>query len=430
MWIEKLTRISFLLAVLASGALAGDQYLIRTRSAKINEVAVRHGLTVVRAVPVPAQNLFVVQLPKGADARALAADRDVQGVETDGLAKLPEIGPGARRLASISALSGLGKPLPADLNGVPVLADYVSQPAVQVVNLPAARTFTSGGGIVAILDTGVDVYHPALKGALVPGYDFTRNQDGGSELSDLDQSTSTILDKSSFLVVNQSTTAILDQSTSTILDHAKLPAAFGHGTMVAGVVRLVAPNAKIMPVKVFDGDGSTTISRIVAGIHWAVDHGANVINMSFSTTEDSKELRDAINYANSKRVVCVASAGNEGERTTVFPAGYGVIGVGSTNDLLVRSSFSNYGNKLVDLAAPGEEVITLYPGGHYAAAWGTSFSAPFVAGGAALLVQLAANTDQSQAAHALDQANWIGQELGAGELDLLAACVYRATHGR
>ncbi len=435
-----LTRISLLLAVLASGAWAGDQYVVRTSSTKLAEVAARHGLKIIRALPVSARNLFVVELPKGASPKSLSSDPAVQSVEPDHRATLPENRPGAPWLATASALSGLGQPLPATLDGVTVLAAYVGQPGVSVIDLPAARTFATGAGTVAILDTGVDVNHPALKGALVPGYDFTRDIDGGSEMNDLDQSTSTILDsrqststildQSQVRVLNQSTTAILDQSTSTILDGSKLPGAFGHGTMVAGVVRLVAPTAKIMPVKVFEADGTTTISRIVAGIHWAVDHGANVINMSFSTTEDSKELRDAINYANSKRVICVASAGNEGERITVFPAGYGVIGVGSTNNQLVRSSFSNYGDKLVDLAAPGEGVITLYPGGHYAAAWGTSFSAPFVAGGAALLVQLAGNTNQSQAAQALDQAKFIGQELGAGELDLLAASLYRATHGR
>ena len=82
----------------------------------------------------------------------------------------------------------------------------------------------------------------------------------------------------------------------------------------------------------------------------------------------------------------------------------------------------------VDVAAPGEGVITLYPGNNYAAGWGTSFSAPFAAGGAALLAQLSSKTDQTAATQALDQAFPIGQQLGAGELNLLLACLYGAMH--
>jgi thermitase len=170
----------------------------------------------------------------------------------------------------------------------------------------------------------------------------------------------------------------------------------------------------------------------VSGIYWAVDHGANVINMSFSSSGSSKELQSAIAYANSKGVICVAAAGNNGEQTIVYPAGYhsSVIGVASTNDQDIRSSFSNYGSALVTVAAPGEGVVTLYPGNNYAEAWGTSFSAPLVAGGAALLVQLGGNNiNEAQAVQALSQANPTGQGLGAGELDLFQACSYELFQG-
>jgi thermitase len=283
-----------------------------------------------------------------------------------------------------------------------------------------------------------------LANSLVAGYDFTRNVAGGSEMADVDQSTDSILDDAqstdsildqmAALVLNQSTTAILDQSTDSILDgnKSKLPSAFGHGTMVAGLIHLVAPAAKIMPVKVFTGAGTSTLSNIVSGIHWAVDHGADVISMSFSSTESSQELQSAIDYAHSKGVVSVAAAGNGGEQTMVYPAGYhtSVMGVASTNDQDIRSSFSNYGNALVTVAAPGEGVVTLYPGSNYAEGWGTSFSAPLVAGGAALLVQLGGNNfSEAQAAQAISQAVPTGQGLGAGELDLFQACFYEFSHG-
>jgi len=203
--------------------------------------------------------------------------------------------------------------------------------------------------------------------------------------------------------------------------------------MVAGLVHLVAPTAMIMPVKVFTATGSSTLSNIVGGIYWAVDHGANVISMSFSATQSSYELQYAINYANSKGVICVAAAGNSGEQIMVYPAGYhsSVMGVASTNNQDIRSTFSNYGNNLVSVAAPGEGVVTLYPGNNYAEGWGTSFSAPLVAGGAALLVQLGGVggnlVNEAQVAQAISQANPIGQGLGAGELDLFQASSYESS---
>ena len=87
--------------------------------------------------------------------------------------------------------------------------------------------------------------------------------------------------------------------------------------------------------------------------------------------------------------ICVASAGNDGQAIQVWPASYGsVMGVASTSNQMIRSLFSNYGNSLVALAAPGEGVITLYPKEHYAQVWGTSFSAPWVSGAAALLLDI------------------------------------------
>jgi subtilisin family serine protease len=203
--------------------------------------------------------------------------------------------------------------------------------------------------------------------------------------------------------------------------------------MVAGLIHLVAPMAKIMPVKVFRSNGSSTLSDIVRGIRWAVDHGADVINMSFSSTQSSQELQAAITYANSKGVICIASVGNDGKQNpSVFPAGYHsqVIAVASTNNQNIRSTFSDYGNTLVDVAAPGEGIVTLYPGNNYAEGWGTSFSTPLVTGGAALLVQLGRNdVNVAQAEQAISQAIPTGQGLGAGELDLFQACLYQLFHG-
>ena len=116
-------------------------------------------------------------------------------------------------------------------------------------------------------------------------------------------------------------------------------------------------------------------------------NGATVMNMSFDFSSYSPELATAIKYANSKGVVTVASAGNDGQRTVVYPGGLpGVIDVASTSNDDIQSNFTNYGAPPVWLAAPGEGVVTTYPWGTYAAGWGTSFSTPLVAGTAAVMM--------------------------------------------
>jgi subtilisin family serine protease len=314
--------------------------------------------------------------------------------------------------------------------GPSVWRGYAFQPAATIIRaVDAHALFATGGGIVAIIDTGIDVDHPVLAGAIVPGFDFLRNQVPiTSDLSSVSQSTAAILEMEQpgepFVAarVNQSTAAILEQSTAAILEGEGLPPAFGHGTMVAGLVRLVAPTARIMPLTAFGPDGAGDVYNIERAIYYAVDHGANVINMSFSLENWSAELVRALNYANEHDVICVASAGNNAEETLVFPSAFRhVIGVGSTNNLDRRSAFSNYGNGLLHVAAPGEALITAFPGGRYAAAWGTSFSAALVSGAAALLEQLVPGIEPTNAEEALSRAKRIGQDLGDGRLDLYLA---------
>jgi subtilisin family serine protease len=320
-----------------------------------------------------------------------------------------------------------------------VSSAYVNQPAAAMINLPSAQRLSTGSGIVATIDTGADFTHPGLAASLTPGWDFVHNFPVGQELADLnqettpildqettpilDQETTPILDGGTAIVLTQETTPILDQETTPILDGTKYPA-YGHGTMVAGLIHLVAPDAKIMPLRAFGANGSATVSQIVAAIYYAVDHSASVINMSFSVSEDSPAIRDAINFASAQGVILVAAAGNSGLATSVWPAAYAnVIGVAATDNFYVRAPWSNYGTPLVTLAAPGDGVITMYPNNHYAKVSGTSFSSPLVAGGAALLVDLNRKTNEAAADAALAHARPLGQELGAGELDLYQACI-------
>jgi len=337
--------------------------------------------------------------------------------------------------ASGAPPAGLWDNTPVNYYGTMVTNGYVNQPAAQIIQIAQAHNAfnVSGAGIVADIDTGVDPNHPAFQGRLLPGYDFTRNQPVGSEMTDISSmSAPPPCGSCPAAYVNQHTAAMLDQHTAHMLDGTGYQA-FGHGTMVMGIIHLVAPTAQLMPLKAFSSNGNGSLSNILAAIYYAVQNHANVINMSFDFTNSSTELTNAINYANQHNVICVASSGNDGKNEMVYPAGLrGVMGVASTNNQDQRSSFSNYGNQVVWVAAPGEGVVTAYPFGLYAAGWGTSFSSPMVAGTASLILNMQqgnggnqqgnGNQQQgngpNQAAWAIAHAQFVGFSMGNGRLNV------------
>jgi subtilisin family serine protease len=151
--------------------------------------------------------------------------------------------------------------------------------------------------------------------------------------------------------------------------------------------------------------------------------------MSFNLAAPSPEIHRAIQYANTLGIVCVAAAGNQGVEEQVYPAAYTdlVMGIASTSNTDQLSSFSNYGAELVWAAAPGEGVMTTYPFGLWAAAWGTSFSTPMISGTAALLLQMSPFCDQYCASSAIAHAVPLGDALGNGRLDVYQALQAEAT---
>ena len=330
----------------------------------------------------------------------------------------------------LPATSSLPDSTPIDFYGTNVWRGFKVQPAATLIrNDDAHRDFGTGAGVIAVIDSGIDVNHPALQGTFVEGYDFlTESTNVTSDTASLQQSTASILEFASpdpsmdpltLAQLNQSTAAILEQSTAAILESAPLPSGFGHGTMVSGLVHLVAPTAKIMPLRVCRADGTGEVYNVVRAIYYAVDHGATVINMSFSLTEWSDELIRAMNYAANHRVVLVASAGNAGKETLVYPAGLRtVLGVGSTDIQDRRSAFSNFGRALVRLSAPGEGLVTAFPGNHYALVSGTSFSTALVSGAASLVLQRDPTLDPEDVDDALTRVNRPRNGALAGDLRL------------
>jgi subtilisin family serine protease len=328
----------------------------------------------------------------------------------------------------VSLIEATAGPIPESLldetplpyYGSTVWTGYANQPASAIVQLQQAQVnfHVTGSGIVAMIDTGVDTQHPALVPVLVQGYNFIDNTPNGDETCTLNQSSAAVLDGSEPVYVNQDTIAVVNQSSAAVLDQPG-NADFGHGTETAGIVHLVAPTAKIMPLKAFSSDGSGYLSNIIRATYYAAQHGSKIISMSFSFTSPSKEMTDAIHYANKLGIICVASAGNNGTNQVMYPAGIlGVMGVASTSDYGTRSTFSSYGSD-VWVSAPGEGIISTYPYGTYSAGWGTSFSAPFVSGTAALLVQAAPGVNEQSAAEAIAHAVPLSTPgMGYGELDV------------
>jgi Subtilase family len=381
------------------------------------------GCQIVENLGDPSKELFLVTPTVLGTLEELLAILPLQlgivSVEVDQVLNLIETPP----LTFIP--NGLADALPVDYYGTAVWQGYLDQPASSIINITETqnRFHVSGSGVVAIIDTGVDPLHPALAPVLLPGYDFVHNANGADETGDLDHSTVAVLDGGggSPTYVNPWTAAVVSQAGAAALNNSKY-AAFGHGTMVAGIVHLVAPRAKILPLKAFSSDGTGYASNIIRAIYFATARGSKVVSMSFSFTNSSSAMSDAIEYANSKGVICVAAAGNEGEEIKQYPASLSqVMGVASTSNSDTLSSFSNYGPEVEWVAAPGENIVSTYPFGVYASSSGTSFSTPFVSGTAALLVSVDSSVNQSSAANAIGHAKYISPQLNRGLLDAYQA---------
>ncbi len=428
------------------------RFMIRADPADHQPLALQYDLTLLRS-PASSPDLVLVEAPASMAPEAMEAllleDPAILDVEPVGGATLPNLlaAPGQHNASDVMPdLLRAGTAAHSCWSGAPELWEgYGDQQSAAAIRLPETRAYTSlcGAGVtVAIIDTGVDPEHELLRDALVPGYDFVHGEEGfGSEWRMLDQSVTAIVEQSVTAIVEQSEMVLLSgqaelmlSSTAlapivapaslSALEGLDLPPYFGHGTMVAGLVRLVAPQASIMPLQVFDAHGAAQVFDIVDAIYYAVDHGADVINMSFSLEEPSRELRRALRYARDHDVVTIAAAGNQGEHAQVYPAGYsGTMGVAATTADDQLSPFSNYGPHLVTVAAPGSGVVSAYPGGLMAAGWGTSFSTPLVAGTAALLegVGLPAWATRYVIRETCEPIADLHQMIGRGRLDTFAA---------
>ena len=246
--------------------------------------------------------------------------------------------------------------LPSDLTRPSIilkaLADVVDW-GVAAYHIPDHWKQTQGQGVkVAMLDTGVDETHPALAGAIDDARDFTSSRSGPA-----------------------------DQN--------------GHGTHTAGIVAArkdllgVAPQCRLLIGKVLGDDGSGSGDGVAAGIDWACDAGADVISMSLGSPQADPQIFAAIQRANAKGKFIVCAAGNDGaasQDSVNYPGRWKqTVSVAAVDRDGHLCTFSSRGPE-VDIAAPGEDILSTYLDGKYARLSGTSMATPFVAGVTALLV--------------------------------------------
>ncbi|WP_433795891.1 S8 family serine peptidase [Actinoplanes sp. CA-252034] len=256
----------------------------------------------------------------------------------------------------------------------------------RVIGSPAAWDVTTGSAdvTVAVVDTGVTAVSE-LAGRVLPGYDFVNDDADPTD------------------------------------DH-------GHGTMSASLIAAAGDDGaglaglcwtcRILPVKVLDAGGSGGHDDIAQGIVYAVDHGADVINLSLGGPASSQILSDAVTYATDRGVLVVASAGNDGVTTPSYPAAYPTaVAVAGSTETDTRQEWSNHGSDWVDVAAPGVNVAQGRDGGRY---WftGTSSAAPMVSGVAALGLSARPGTTAAQLRSAIETtAVPVGSWVADGRVD-------------
>lgn len=367
------------------------------------------------------RGIYLMQLPSGSDTEAVAenleADPRLLYAEPNLTTETPE-GDRSRWRAWNVQLEGDRSRWRAW--GEFDLALYTGQPAADALNMSCAQNISRGeGAVVAVLDTGVQLDHPELANSLTSArYDFVdddsspadepngRDDDGDGDVDEL----------------------------------------VGHGTHVAGIVDLVAPESRIMPLRVLDSDGNGDAFVLAEAVLYAAENGADVINLSLGSSQESELLGDviedltpdddnedddgpAIENLPTEGVVVAAAAGNLNTEALHYPAaGEDVIAVTSVDGEERKSEFASYG-AWVDIATPGELIYSAFPTSGYARMSGTSMSTPFVAGQAALIRSLEPSREPTaverlirDTARPLDASNpsYAGK-LGAGHADIGAS---------
>ena len=370
---------SILQNAVADGKVRGYVIIKTLPTVPISQILERYKTRLVDRVS--GSTIYSIRVPSGKNAEnfvaELSSDTDLTFAEEDTFIEHSELR-GSQIHVAFDAGQNSG--------------NYNNQYAYTQIHIGNAHSRTTGAGvIVAVLDTGATYSHPALRGHYVAG--------------------------TNFINPNRLPFDLPDGITNI---------AVGHGTMMAGIILKIAPNARIMPIRVLNGDGIGTAFNVAQGIRYAMRNGARVINMSLGSRQRSKAIEDAVQEARNINVVCVASAGNHGLPVQQYPTSqHELISVTSVESNNVKSGYSDFGS-WISVSAPGTSIRSTYWNGGYANWSGTSFAAPFVAGEAALIISIRPNLRSREVkdailrqAHSVDSfnPNYRGR-LGSGLIDI------------
>ena len=319
----RLNRLSFVLIALAlmfavRSTMAGGSDTFRPSEINVQladgvtiaTINARYGTSVLEQIA--GTSIYRLQLPSGTDVLTTKAqmglDPALVFAEPNYNYQAPEVRQSSHAFVDQSSHAFVDGQAPGNFFG---------QASLTRLHLAEAQTYTRGWGVrVAVVDTGLDLNHPLFAGRLAyPFYDFVDND--GTPNDELDG------------------------------------VATGHGTFVAGLIAITAPQAGIMPIRAFSNDGLGTSFNIAKAIRFATDSGVQIINMSFGLLSQEYLIRNAIDYAAQNNVVLVAAAGNDNDSKIHFPALRStVIAVTSTDDTDHKAPFANFASA-VNVSAPG-----------------------------------------------------------------------------
>ena len=363
------------------------QVLVRLAAGvAIEEVNGRHGTRTL--AEVESQRVYLLEVADGADIDEvlpdLRADPGVTSASANGLLSFPEA-------------QGRSTMAFADPSLQP--ADREDQQAIGRIRASAAWPRSRGGGvIVAVLDTGIDAGHPQLAGRIAAGaIDLV---DGDNDPSDLPDG--------------------IDSDGDDLVDEA-----VGHGTFVAGLVLTVAPDARVLPIRILDSDGTGSAVDIARGVEIAVERGARVVNLSLGMEIESEVLQEVIEeQIREKGIVFISSAGNQDSDRPQYPAGQNeVVGVAATTPGDAKADFSNWGS-WVSVSAPGVGLVSLLPSAAMGRWSGTSFASALTSGQAAVLIGFAPFARGDEVRRAIEESTVQVADSrlnGTGRIDVVAS---------
>ncbi|MBD3236055.1 MAG: S8 family serine peptidase [Candidatus Eisenbacteria bacterium] len=298
----------------------------------------------------PSGNLYLLRAEGVEDLESLAEQMTLDPAISAAGANYHIETPEAIRMMVVPAIGGTWE-------------DYQDQSLTQRIGLAEAHEMSRGAGVVvAVLDTGIDPDHIAFEGIISPdGYDFIDEDDQPWE-----------------------TANGIDEDGDGTADEG-----FAHGTMVAGIVALVAPEATLLPIRVLNDEGLGTVYTVTRGILYAHEQGADVFNMSFGIPMTIPTMWPEIEMAADAGAILVSGAGNEDREEPPYYPGIDprVFMVTALDSADAKADFASY-HEEVFVGAPGVGVLSAYPGNEWGLGAGCSFAAPFVSGEAALILEM------------------------------------------